>query len=267
MSQLRPIGKVLPLRGKLGRLVEEVEASTSHPVMVSLNPKLDVAAEIGFEDEADTWILSLKNPKTPRALIGHELCHLLQFSNPTWKETRITLIRGADTRYDFLRDWIQSLLWDPWADFEAARRGFDICGYAYPYFIQYVESLRNFSTRMERFLSPVDLAKLSIDYTYKALDGRLCGFKREWAECNREFRRVAPRASKLGSAIVNIMLTHDINTPKGVAQAFPEILQVIDDTLPQLELKKNLLMRSRLVTSLPVVAADQRNYSGTRRTK
>lgn len=255
------------MRGRLRRLVDDVEAKTPYPVLAVINQRLDVAAEIGFEDDSDAWVLTLKDTEAPQALIGHELCHLFQFSDESWKETRITLAKGANTMYDFLKDWIQSLLWDPWADFEAARRGFDICGYAHPYFVQYVESLRNFSTRMERFMSPVDLVKLSIDYTYKALDGRLCGFKKEWMECEREFLRVAPRASKLGSEIVNTMLAENINTPQGVAQAFSGILQIIDGTLPELDMKRNLVMSSGLVTSLSVATADRRSRSGSGKTR
>ncbi len=267
MGQPQPVGKILSVKGRLERLVGEVEASSSHPVLAKIDPRLDVAAEIGFEDAADAWILTLKSSDAPEALIGHELCHLFQFSDASWKQTRITVARGADARYDFLRDWIQSLLWDPWADFEASRRGFDICGYAYPYFVQYIDSLRNFSTRMERFMSPVDLVKLSIDYTYKALDGRLCGFSKEWKECEKEFQRVAPRMSKLGSTIVDTMLGEEINNPRGVALAFQKILQAIDDTLPDLELKKNLIMSSRLVNSVPVAASDRRSASGNRKSK
>ncbi len=267
MGEPQPVGKILSLKGRLGRLVEEVEASGSHPVLATIDPRLDVAAEIGFEDDADAWVLTLKSSDAPEALIGHELCHLFQFSDASWKQTRITVARGADARYDFLRDWIQSLLWDPWADFEASRRGFDICGYAYPYFVQYIESLRSFSTRMERLMSPVDLVKLSIDYTYKALDGKLCGFSKEWKECEREFQRVAPRMSKLGSTIVDTMLGEEINNPRGVALAFRKILQAIDDTLPDLELKKNLTMSSRLVNSVPVAAADRRSAAGSRKSK
>jgi hypothetical protein len=267
LSQPQPVGKILSLEGKLRKLVEEVEADTSHPVLATIESRLDVAAEIGFEDGADAWILTLKSSEAPEALIGHELCHLFQFSDPSWKQTRITLARRANTRYEFLRDWIQSLLWDPWADFEASRRGFDICGYARPYFVQYIEGLRNFATLMERSLSPVDLVKLSIDYTYKALDGKLCGFSGEWRECEREFQRVAPRMSKLGSTIVDMMLAVDMNSPKGVAQAFPKILQAIDDTLPELDLRKNLIMSSRLVTSMAVAAADRTSGSRNRKSK
>ncbi len=267
MSSPRPVGKILPLKGRLKRLVEEVEADTSHSVLAVVDSRLDVAAEIGFEDDSDAWILTLKSVDAPEALLGHELCHLFQFSSPEWKETRITVAKGADERYDFLRDWIQSLLWDPWADYEALRRGFDVCGYAYPYFTQYVESLRNFNARMERFMSPVDLVKFAIDYTYKALDGRLCGFKQEWMGCEKEFKRVAPRASKLGSEIFMIMSSADINTPKGVARAFPKILQVVDDVLPDLELGAHLIMRSRLVPSVRVAAEDRRSYSETRKSK
>ncbi len=267
MSQLQPIDKILPLKGRLRKLVEEVEAGTSHPVLAAIDSRLDVAAEIGFEDEADAWVLTLKSSDAPEALIGHELCHLFQFSDASWKQTRITLARGADTRYDFLRDWIQSLLWDPWADFEASRRGFDICGYAHPYFVQYLEGLKNFETGMERSMSSVDLVKLSIDYTYKALDGKLCGFSQEWRDCEREFQRVAPRASNLGSTIVATMLAEDINSPKGVARAFPKILQAIDDTLPDLELRENLMMSSRLVTSMAVAAADRTSVSRSRKPK
>lgn len=267
MSSPRPVGKILPLKGRLKQLVEEVEADTSHSVLAVVDSRLDVAAEIGFEDANDAWILTLKSVDAPEALVGHELCHLFQFGDPGWRETRITLARGADARYDFLRDWLQSLLWDPWADYEASRRGFDICGYAYPYFIQYVDSLKSFSTRMERSMSPVDLAKFAIDYTYKALDGRLCGFRREWVECEKEFQRVAPRASKMGSEIVEIMTEEDVNSPQGVARAFPEILQVIDDALPDLDLGRYLIMRSRLVPSVKIAAEDRRSYSGSRKTK
>lgn len=267
MSQPQPVDKILSLKGRLRKLVEEVEASTTHPVLAAIESKLDVAAEIGFENGEDAWVLTLKSSDAPEALIGHELCHLFQFGDPSWKQTRITLARGADTRYDFLRDWIQSLLWDPWADFEASRRGFDICGYAYPYFVQYIEGLRNFETRMERSMAPVDLVKLSIDYTYKALDGRLCGFSGEWRECEREFQRVAPRMSKLGSTIVDSMLAVDINSPRGVAQAFPKIVQAIDDTLPDLDLRANLMMSSSLVTSMAVAAADRTSVSRSRKGK
>ncbi len=267
MSQRQPIEEILPLRGRLRKLVEEVEASSAHRVLATIDSGLDVAAEIGFEDEEDAWVLTLKSSDAPEALIAHELCHLFQFSDAEWKQTRITLARGADTRYDFLRDWIQSLLWDPWADYEASRRGFDICGYAYPYFVQYLEGLRNFETGMERSMSPVDLVKLSIDYTYKALDGKLCGFTQEWRECEGEFQRVAPRASRLGSSIVATMLEEDIHIPKGVAQAFPKILQAVDDTLPDLELRENLIMSSRLVTSMAVAAADRTSVSRSRKPK
>ncbi len=267
MSHPQPIGKILSLKGRLRKLVDEVQAGSSYPVLASIDSRLDVAAEIGFEDGSDAWVLTLKSSEAPEALIGHELCHLFQFSDASWKQTRITLARGADNRYDFLRDWIQSLLWDPWADFEASRRGFDICGYAYPYFVQYLEGLRNFETRLERSMSPSDLVKLSIDYAYKALDGKLCGFSQEWKECEREFQRVGPRASKLGSRIVDVMVAVDINSPKGVAQAFPRILQAIDDTLPDLELRENLIMSSRLATSMPVAAADRTSVSRSRKTK
>jgi len=267
LSQPQPVGEILSLKGRLQKLVEEVEATTLHHVLATIDSRLDVAAEIGFEDEAYAWVLTLKSSDAPQALIGHELCHLFQFSDTAWKQTRITLARGADTRYDFLRDWIQSLLWDPWADFEASRRGFDICGYAYPYFVQYIAGLRSFETRMERSMSPVDLVKLSIDYTYKALDGKLCGFSQEWKDCEREFQRVAPRASKLGSTITDTMLAEDTHSPKGVAQAFPKILQAIDDTHPDLELKRNLVMSSRLVTSMAVAAADRTSASRSRKTK
>jgi hypothetical protein len=267
LNQAQPVGKILSLKGRLRKLVEEVEADTGHPVLATIDSGLDVAAEIGFEDDADAWILTLKSSDAPEALIGHELCHLFQFSDPSWKQTRITVARGAGTRYDFLRDWIQSLLWDPWADFEASHRGFDICGYAHPYFVQYIEGLRNFETGMERSMSPVDLVKLSIDYTYKALDGKLCGFSQEWKECEREFQRVAPRMSKLGSTIVDSMLAEEINTPRGVAQAFPKILEAIDNTLPGLDLRENLIMSSRLVTSMAVAAADRTSTSKSRKSK
>lgn len=267
MSCPRPLNKILPLKGRLKKLVEEVEAATSWPVLGAIDSRLDVAAEIGFDDGAGAWVLTLKGLDAPEALVGHELCHLFQFGDSVWKETRITSARGADERYDFLRDWIQSLLWDPWADFEASRRGFDICGYAHPYFVQYLDGLRNFETHMEGGLSPVDLVKFSIDYTYKALDGKLCGFSQEWKECEREFQRVAPTASKLGSTIVETMLAEDINTPLGVALAFPKILRAIDDTIPDLELGENLMMNSRLVSSMAVAAADRTSVSRSRKTK
>lgn len=267
MGQPQPVGEILSLKGRLRKLVEEVEATTTHPVLATIDSRLDVAAEIGFEDGDDAWVLTLKSSEAPEALIGHELCHLFQFSDASWRQTRITLARGADTRYEFLRDWIQSLLWDPWADFEASRRGFDICGYAYPYFVQYIDGLRNFETRMEENMSPVDLVKLSIDYTYKALDGKLCGFSQEWKECEREFQRVAPRMSELGSIIADSMLAVEANTPKGVAQAFPKILEAIDDTLPGLKLRENLMMSSGLVSSMPVAAADRTSASRSRKSK
>ncbi len=260
MSGPQPIEGILLLRGKLKDLVQEVEAASVHAVLVSVNPGLDVAAEIGFDQKLNLWVLTLKNQKVPQALIAHELCHMLQFNNKSWLETRISLANGTDERHEFLRDWIQSLLWDSWADFEASRRGFNICGYAHDYFVQYVQSLKTFETHMERSLSPTEIVKLAIDYTYKALDAKLCGFRAEWRECETEFERVAPQARIIGKSITNAMFSHDVYKPEGIIPAFEAILQTIDHAFPELETLRFLsIERSPLTTEVVASSGHQRS--------
>lgn len=255
------------MKGKLKKLAEEVEQETRHRVYLSIDSRIDVAAEISFDEERDAWNLTLKNRRVPQALIAHELCHLFQFTDPKWDRTRITITGSGGPRYSFLRDWLQSLLWDPWVDYEALRRGFDICGYAHPYFRAYIDSLQEYQTNVERYCSQSEIFKLAIDYTYKALDNRLCGFNNEWRECEQEFQRVAPGARRIGSEIADAMLAHDVHAPEGVAAAFYEILAIMDESLPELEAGRHLRMPRGMIAPTPLPKKKTRSTLESSRTR